>query len=273
MPRTVLTRRRPFAGSQGCHRRNAFTLVELLVVIGIIALLIAILMPALGRAREQANRTKCASNMRQLMTGYIAYSLENKGWMVYGASGNPNTQDKFNNPRGIDGEGNKPWLYPDNTSIDAVKDGALYPYINATGVYRCPADTSLNNRSYSISALFNGEWGYASRLPRALRMNQIRRTTDVIVFVEEFDPRGYLINSFWIEPTGDRFVDALAFWHKQGGNFAYADGHVAWYQYVDQRTHKITTNNVDSPGNKDLKFLQENCGAVYNNSGQFQGFK
>ena len=248
--------------------RFGFTLVELLVVIGIIALLIAVLMPALSRAREASKRTQCASNMRQLMTGYISYSLENKSWLVYGASDNPDAADAAN-------RGNRPWLYPDNLNIDAVKGGALYPYINNTGVYRCPADTSLNNRSYAINAVFNGEWGFANRTPspRALKMTQFRNTAEVIVFVEEFDPRGYLMNSFWIEPTGDRFVDALAFWHKTGCNFAWLDGHVTWRPYDDQRTHKITTNNVDSPNNKDLKFLQANCGVVFNNGGQFVGFK
>jgi prepilin-type processing-associated H-X9-DG protein len=104
-------------------------------------------------------------------------------------------------------------------------------------------------------------------------MNQFRYTTESVVFCEEYDPRGYLINSFWIQPTGDEFVDALAYWHKQGVNFAYLDGHVTWYQYVDPDTVKVVKNNVTDVGNKDLKFMQEHCGAVYNSSGAFQGFR
>jgi prepilin-type N-terminal cleavage/methylation domain-containing protein len=65
-------------------RRRAFTLVELLVVVGIVAVLIALLMPVLASARRQANTAACLNNLRQLGMGYHRYVAENKGWAPRG---------------------------------------------------------------------------------------------------------------------------------------------------------------------------------------------
>src|SRR5213082_2273050 len=98
--------------------RRAFTLVELLVVVGIIAILIAILMPALKRARDQANRIACQNNVRQLLIGCQMYVNENRltwpfcNWLSQETSGNP-----------------AGWLYtyPNLTLAQNVETGVLWP--------------------------------------------------------------------------------------------------------------------------------------------------
>jgi prepilin-type N-terminal cleavage/methylation domain-containing protein len=125
------------------RRKNGFTLVELLVVIGIIAVLIGILLPALNKARESANRTACMSNLRQLTTGWMMYANEFRGNLVFAET------DDFSKtpvPAGIVPEdvGKIGWVIdtpgdPNANTESSVKAGALWKYNPSAAVYRCPS--------------------------------------------------------------------------------------------------------------------------------------
>lgn len=93
-------------------RKNGFTLVELLVVIGIIVLLVAILLPTLGMARERANQAKCMSNMRQLGLGFIAYCDTNKGLVPLDGGNGTSSQPVTQATSGTGGKLNVTWDNP-----------------------------------------------------------------------------------------------------------------------------------------------------------------
>jgi prepilin-type N-terminal cleavage/methylation domain-containing protein/prepilin-type processing-associated H-X9-DG protein len=125
-------------------KRGAFTLVELLVVIGIIALLISVLLPALSRAREAANQTACMSNMRQIGLAYMMYANDNKSWLPASArGGGPNFEHdfiQFQNNRDLDRSALGKYL---GKISDAGSTNQLIGIENRTfpiKIFRCPSD-------------------------------------------------------------------------------------------------------------------------------------
>jgi prepilin-type processing-associated H-X9-DG protein/prepilin-type N-terminal cleavage/methylation domain-containing protein len=229
------------------RRNKAFTLVELLVVIGIIAVLVAMLLPALRRAKDIAQRTMCGSQMRQVTSAWMIYASDNKGTLVSCDSA----------PWGwvTDPAGGK-------TIEQTIKTGLLYPYLKSMKVYRCPTDQiatrlctySLNNY---LGTRDRGSWSHVYEITK---LSTIRKTTESIVFIEENDSRGYNMGGFveWYPLTVNpgQWVDPVAAWHLGGANFSFADGHVEYWRWYDPRTAKINDFYQSTPNNKDLERLR-----------------
>jgi prepilin-type N-terminal cleavage/methylation domain-containing protein len=208
-------------------RRRAFTLIELLVVIAIIAVLMAILMPSLKRAKEQARSLHCRSNVRTLCMAWLMYKDENDAKIVSGQTPGP---------------GGEAWVVmpPNATSAtveakkEYLKDGLLWPYVKEVDVYRCPSDRRKNSpyhqnafRTYSIAG------GMAGVPDGTWEINPCRNYTDIkqpatkYVFLAECDKRGYNNGSWVLNPRSREWVDPFAIWHRDDtSTLGYADGHV-----------------------------------------------
>lgn len=256
------------------RRQNpAFTLIELLVVVAVIGILIAILLPSLANAREQAKQTYCLANQKTLAMAMLQYSHENKDAIAGSYTNGKNCWVDW--PQFANGS------YLTQSQLDTQTDtsaeqrgitkGLLFKYAGRVEVYHCPSDKrnqgpkpengDLAYRTYSLPNFLNGspsdESGIGGTVV-AQRLSQIRRPAESFSCVEESDPRGFNINSWLMYLNRQAWIDTLTVWHVNRGTIGFCDGHAIAHLWTDQRTltmSEIQDIDSDATNNKDWEYL------------------
>lgn len=253
---------------RNAHSRSAFTLLELLIVIAVIAVLASLMLSSQAGARRRVLASQCLSNSRQFALSLQLYGDDNSGCL----------------PPNRDGEGmvlGETWVEgwlglpgPDCTNTLYLKRSLLGPYLPTVALWKCPATRAVTvggkkqTRVRTVS--LNCFIGTSVESPSATTYRKwhdfIRPSpSEMISFVEEraetINDGAFSLQWEFRQSQPDTWVlrDQPAVLHNQAGNLGFVDGHAESHRWSDFRRTISERNDQPAPGNNDLKWLQEHA--------------
>ena len=268
---------RGFLGRQrrkiGFSRPGGFTLFELLVVIAIIAILAALLLPVLNKAKIKAQGIQCMSNDRQMGIAAHMFAGDNNDLCPLNAEGSPG----WTSPNWVLGWEDFTINNTQNTNVDMAKQGLLWPYNPNAGIYRCPADIYYCTeggqkyprlRSRSMNAFitggaygngsYDGVYRYYSKMTDIIRPGP----ADLWMFTDEHPDS---INDGWlvVDPTTTITWgrDLPGSFHNRANSLTFADGHSELHKWLESTTCAAVTQQEHGgypgtfPVDRDIQYM------------------